>query len=121
MEQSKVQVGYIPRVGGLEPRIRLTIHRKTGSGIVEIRSSAIEDICRPQSESSPDVLAAFRASVPAIMGFLNRIIAETPACGVTVVTRDRIRSQLKAEQHGRQPIFYRLPDVAQGRGSDVQG
>ncbi len=121
MEQTKVQVGYVPRVGGLEPRIRLTILREAGSGIVEIRSSAIEDICQPQSESSLDVLAAFRTAVPSIMGFLNRVIAETPACGVTVVTRDRVRSQLMAARHGSEPIYHRLPDVGKGRGAQRPG
>ncbi len=112
MDSVGIQTEYIPRIARLEPRIRLKVHRKSGSGVVEICWPVIEAVCHPESESHLDVLAAFRASVP-LMEFLKQTIADMPVADVTVVTTDRFSSRLLVKRNGCQPIYYQFPGTTE--------
>ena len=91
----QVELRYIPRSANLEPRIRLVIFRRSGCVMLDIRLSAIAKICPPASEERADALSAFRASVPALLGGLNAVIAQAPAGAVVFITPSDIESSLR--------------------------
>jgi hypothetical protein len=89
--QTGVQLRYIPRSFNVQPRVRVVVFRDRGSAILDIGYTAITEICKPESEGRENMLAAFRESVPKILGILNDTIAATPAGGVVFITPDMLR------------------------------
>jgi hypothetical protein len=94
----QVELRYIPRSANLEPRVRLTVFRKSGCVLLDIRLSAIARICPPTSESQSDVFRAFRAAVPAMLAMLNAAIAKAPPGAIVFIgpADIEIRSRLAA-------------------------
>jgi hypothetical protein len=62
----EVELQYIPRSFSVEPRVRVTVFRDTGSAILEIQNSVIAEFCDPKSDGGEDTLAAFRESIPTL-------------------------------------------------------
>jgi hypothetical protein len=87
--QPEVELRYVPRSNGLEPRVRLIVFRNQGSAILDIRYSVISEFCQPASEGHDDMLSAFRQCVPALVRILNPEIAKLPAGGVLFVTHEK--------------------------------
>jgi hypothetical protein len=94
----QVELRYIARTANLEPRIRLTVFRDSGSVLLDIRLSAIAKICRPAGENKAALLRAFRVAVPTLLPMLNGAIARAPAGGIVFITPAdiEIRSGLAA-------------------------
>ena len=90
--QTGVQLRYVPRSFNIQPRVRVVVFRDRGSAILDIGYTAIAEIRKPESEGRENMLAAFRESVPKILGILNGTIAATPAGGVVFVTPDMLRA-----------------------------
>ena len=103
--EAVVQLGYIPRSGDSEPKVRLTIFREIGSALLDIPYSAISKLRQPASESRDDVLQAFRECVPLFLRSLNRRIAEIPAGEVLFVNGEMLVLLERKELNGIVPIL----------------
>ena len=110
----EVTLHYVPRSFSVDPHIRVTVFRESGSAILEIGYAAIEEICEPKSDGREDLLQAFRESVPVLLQILNAIIANIPPGGVVYVTQTMLRSNRIAAAPGRPLLtkFKRSPPIS---------
>jgi hypothetical protein len=101
----EVELEFLPRAYSLEPRVRVTVFRDSGPAILDIRLSAIAEICKPDSESREDVMRAFRESLPTLLPSFNRTISTMSSGAVALITANRTRPTSARRPSRTQAVF----------------